>query len=150
MKTKSCGAATLLASLSILVILTLMVTSSLNISTVNSRIVGNIQSVKAMESAAIQAMESVLSQSSNFISTAPATTFTYTTRAGTVDTGTVAAPVCVYSAPATGYSAAWGLAPRENTWDVTATITGGNTGAVSTVHQGVQILQLAGVCCPNC
>ncbi len=145
MNTQSRGAATLLASLFILFILTLIVISSTNVSNVNFRIVGNLQSIKTMDAGTQQALESVISQSANFTSTTPTSSFTVGS-----DTGTVNSPICIYSQIASGSSAAWSMAPRDNTWQLTATITNATTGAASTITQGVQIRQLAGVCCPDC
>ncbi|MBF0339653.1 MAG: hypothetical protein HQL95_01655 [Magnetococcales bacterium] len=139
------GAATLLASLFIMIILTLLVLSSANISTVNFRIVANLQTSRTMDSGTQQAMESVLSQAANF----NASTATHAFTVGT-DTGSVAAPVCIHSHVAEGSSAAWSMAPRDNTWELTATIANAATGAATTMHQAVKIRQLSGVCCPDC
>ncbi|MBF0192446.1 MAG: hypothetical protein HQL99_15105 [Magnetococcales bacterium] len=145
MNTSSRGAVTMLASLFILIILTLMVVSSSNISTVNFRIVANLQSIKTMDAATQQALESVISQSAPFNGSATLYPFTVGS-----DSGSVTAPVCIHSQIASGSSATWNMAPRDNTWELTATITNTTTGAVSTMHQGVKIRQLAGVCCPDC
>lgn len=146
MNTKSSrGAVVLLASLVILVLLSMMVVSSVNVSTSNFRMVGNIQTAKGMDANTQEALEIAMSQSASYVYTGSATTFSVN-----ADTGTVSAPVCVFTQISSGNSAAWGFAPRENTWELTASITNGSTGAVSTIHQGVQILQLAGVCCPDC
>lgn len=145
MNARTCGAATLLASLIILIILTLMVVAGVNVSTVNMRIVGNVQTIKTMDSATQQALETAISQGANFSLTPTASTFVVGT-----DTGTVAAPVCIDSQIAAGTSAVWDMSPRDNTWHLRATITNATTGAASAINQGVQIRQLAGVCCPNC
>ncbi|MBF0126448.1 MAG: hypothetical protein HQM02_04470 [Magnetococcales bacterium] len=145
MNTGERGAATLLTSMIILIILTLLVVSSLNISTVNFRIVGNVQTVKTMDAASQQALEIFISQSGNFSVDQAATSFTEGT-----DTGTVAAPQCIHSQVASGSSAVWAMAPRDNTWELTATITNSATGAQSTIHQGIQVRQLVGACCPTC
>nr|CAX84059.1 uncharacterized protein [uncultured bacterium] len=146
MNSRSRGAATLLASLFILIILTLLVVSSANISTVNFRVVANLQTTRTMDAGTQQALETVISRAANFDSTT-ATTHPFTV--GT-DTGSVATPVCIHSQIASGSSAAWGMVPRDNTWELTATITNATTGAASTMHQAVKIRQLAGICCPDC
>lgn len=145
MTSDSRGAVTLLASLLIMMLLTMMVLSSLNVSTINFRVVGNLQASRALDATTQQALETVITNSSNFSSSGTATPFTYGS-----DSGTVAAPVCIYNQVSSGTSAVWGMSPKDNTWELTATITSASTGAVATIHQGVQIRQLAGVCCPNC
>ncbi|MBF0437719.1 MAG: hypothetical protein HQL93_01220 [Magnetococcales bacterium] len=144
MNTQSRGAATLLASLIILVLLTMIVVSSMNVSTVNFGIVGNLQTIKTMDSATQQALDTVMSQGAHFTASMP----TYTFRSNS-DIGTIAAPTCIDSQISSGNSASWTMAPRDNTWELTATITNTTTGAVSTIHQGTQIRQLAGVCYPE-
>ncbi|MBF0435558.1 MAG: hypothetical protein HQL77_09330 [Magnetococcales bacterium] len=145
MNTDSRGAITLLASLLIMMLLTMMVISSLNVSTVNFRVVGNLQASRSLDATTQQALETVLTKSSVFSSSGTTTTFT----SGS-DSGTVSAPACIYSRVSSGSSAVWGMSPRDNTWELTATITSSSTGAVATIHQGVQIRQLAGVCCTDC
>ncbi|MBF0294853.1 MAG: hypothetical protein HQL96_06660 [Magnetococcales bacterium] len=139
------GAATLLTSLVILIVLTLLVVTSLNVSTVQLRIIGNTQTVKNMDAASQRALEFFISSSANFSVDTPSQSFTEG-----ADTGTLAAPQCIHSQVATGSSAVWSMAPRDNVWELQATITNSATGAKSTIHQGIQVRQLVGSCCPTC
>lgn len=134
--------AVLFISLIFLVIMTLYAVSSINMSTVNLKIVGNMQAIKAMDADAQDAIEQTLSKINNFSLTPAATTVT-----GTIATVNVAAPQCIESRVATGYSAvAKDIIPEDNTWEVTATVSDNITGASSTIHQGVEIRMLAGNC----
>lgn len=132
----------LFLSLVMLVMMTLFAVSSVNLGTVNLRIVGNMQAMKTMDADAQDAIEQVISNMNNFGLSAAATTINTTN--GTVD---VSAPDCIDSRTATGYSAVVGsIIPEDNVWEVSAAITDSVTGAVSTVHQGVEIRMLAGNC----
>lgn len=134
--------ATLITALFFLVIMTLFAVSSINMSMTNFKIVGNMQAQKQLDAYARDAIQKSISSMSQFSLTPSATTVS--TPMGTVY---VQAPVCLDSRTATGYSAVvQNIIPEDNTWEVTATITDNVTGAVSTVHQGVQIRMLAGNC----
>ena len=133
--------ATLFVALIILVMMTLFAVSSINMSTVNLKIVGNMQAQKAIDASAQDAIEQTISDMTQFNTPATAT---ISTSMGNV---TVAAPDCIDSQVATGYSAVVGdIIPEDNTWEVTATITDSVTGAQTTLHQGVEIRMLAGNC----
>jgi len=59
----------------------------------------------------------------------------------------VAAPDCIDSQTAAGYSAVVeNIIPEDNTWEISATVTDNVTGATSTIHQGVEMRMLAGNC----
>ncbi len=153
MKNNELGAATLLLSLIILAAMTLLVISSSNISTVNYRIAGNMQAQKLVDSAAIQGLEEVLSQTSSF-STTTGSDRTINVGADITNpalpayTAAVTAPVCIGSRVMPGFSAAWGIAPEVNVWEMTSSVTDPATGAATTLHQGVKIQQLSGSCDP--
>jgi Tfp pilus assembly protein PilX len=132
----------LFLALIMLVMMTLFAVSSVNLGTVNLKIVGNMQAMKMMDADAQDAIEQVISDMNNFGLSTSATTIT--TPNGTVD---VTALDCIDSQTATGYSAVVGsIIPEDNVWEISATITDNVTGAVSTVHQGVEIRMLAGNC----
>lgn len=132
----------LFTSLVVLVMMTLFAVSSINLSTVNLRIVGNMQAMRAMDADAQAAIEQTISTMNNFNLTPAATTVT-----GALATVNVSAPECIDSQIATGYSAvSVGIIPEDNVWEVTATVTDNVTGATSTIHQGVEIRMLAGNC----
>lgn len=133
--------ATLIVSLIMLVVLTLFAVSAINLSSVNLRIVGNMQAQKMMELVAQDGIERVISSASYF-SLAP-TTQSYNISGYTVD---VSAPVCIHSVPATGYSATSGISPEDNDWELVASVSDPLTGAALNLHQGVRIRMLAGNC----
>jgi Tfp pilus assembly protein PilX len=138
--------ATLFVALIFLLIMTLFAITSINMSTVNLRIVGNMQAVKYMDSAAQEAIEQKISSSDSFASSVGATTVT-STISGTNFTVNVAAPDCIDSQVAAGYSAVVeNIIPEDNTWEISATVTDNVTGATSTIHQGVEMRMLAGNC----
>ena len=133
--------ATLIVALVMLVMMTMLAVSAITLSTVNLRIVGNMQAQKSVDAAAQDAIEQIMSNSSNFGIGATAT-FVSTI----MGDAAVSAPVCLSSKVATGYSAVVGLSPDDNTWEVVASITDNVTGATSVIHQGVEIRMLAGNC----
>ena len=143
MKTlRSQSGATLVTALIFLVIMTLFAVSSINMSTVNFRIVANMQAQKQIDAAVQDAIEQTISSMNQFTLT-PAVS-TISTSMGIVS---VSAPDCLDSEVATGYSAVVeSIIPEDNTWELTATLTDSITGAVSTIHQGVRIRMLAGNC----
>ncbi|MBI2994031.1 MAG: hypothetical protein HYY48_07640 [Gammaproteobacteria bacterium] len=134
--------ATLITALFFLMIMTLYAISSVNMNTINFRIVGNMQAQKVLDASVQDAIEQVLSGMTQFNLTPAASTAS--TAMGTVD---IDAPVCIDSQIATGYSAVQqDIIPEDNTWEVVARLTDSVTGAVSTIHQGVEIRMLAGNC----
>lgn len=137
--------ATLFVALIFLLIMTLFAVSSVNLSTVNFKIVGNMQAMKYMDAAAQDAIEQVLSDASNYSS--PAAQTITSTVAGVDYTVNVSQPQCIDSRTATGYSAVvQNIIPEDNTWQITATVTDNVTGATATVNQGIEIRMLAGNC----
>jgi hypothetical protein len=58
----------------------------------------------------------------------------------------VSARTCIYSAPASGYSAVSTIAPEDNLWEFSVTANDTFTKATSTMVQGAKIRQLAGSC----
>ncbi|MBF0444369.1 MAG: hypothetical protein HQL68_02175 [Magnetococcales bacterium] len=138
------GAVTLLVSLMMLLIMTMLVLSAINVNTINFRIAGNMQAQKMVESAAQQGLEDVMSQSSSFSNS--------TTADRTITVGDYSANVlasqCIGNQVMSGFSAVWGLSPEENVWEVVAEVSDPLTGANITIHQGVKIQQLANSCIP--
>lgn len=138
--------ATLITALFFLMIMTLFAVSSINMSTVNFRIIANMQAQKQMDAAVQDAIEQTMSSMNQFNLTPAATAISvemglYT---AVVD---VDPPDCIDSQVATGYSAVVeNIIPEDNTWEVIASLTDAVTGAVSTIHQGVEIRMLAGNC----
>ena len=133
--------ATLFVSLIILLMMTLFAISSINLSTINLKVVGNMQATKLLDAEAQVALEQVISESSNFL------TPTSTTVVTTYGTVTVSTPVCLDSQTATGYSAVnTAIIPDDNTWEIISSVTDDLTGATSTIHTGVKMRMLAGNC----
>ena len=133
--------AALLVAMFMLVMMTMLAVSSINLSTVNLKIVGNMQWQKEMDAAAQDAIEQVMSDYTLF--TSPAAT-TIATAYGNVHVDQV---VCISTAEAPGYTAVTtGTVPNDNVWEVKTSITDPLTGATTTMHQGVSIRMLAGNC----
>ena len=132
----------MIVALVMLVLLTMLAVSAINLSTTNLKIVGNMQAQKYMDAAAQEAIEKAMSSSGTF--TSPAQT-TVTTTMGNV---TVSQAVCLGGQVAKGYSAVvTNIIPQDNTWEIIATTDPDPlTGATSTIHQGVQMRMLAGNC----
>jgi Tfp pilus assembly protein PilX len=132
----------LFLALIFLVMMTLFAVSSINMSTVNLRIVGNMQAVKSLDADAQTAIEEVISSMNSFGAVPAGATIT-----GEIGTVNVAPPVCIDSQVASGYSAVvTNIIPEDNVWEVTATVDDDLTGATSSIHQGVEIRMLAGNC----
>ncbi|MGY8815360.1 MAG: pilus assembly PilX family protein [Gammaproteobacteria bacterium] len=138
--------ATLFVALIFLLIMTLFAISSINMSSVNLLIIGNMQAIKVMDAAAQDAIETKMNDSDNF-GIAIAASTVGSTVSGTSFTVNVDAPECIDSQTAGGYSAvAESIIPEDNTWELTATVTDTITGATSTIHQGIEMRMLAGNC----
>ena len=114
----------------------------MKMSRVNFKIVANMQAQKQIDAAVQDAIEQTISTMNQFNLT-PALS-TVSTTMGIVD---VSPPDCLDSQVATGYSAVVeSIIPEDNTWELSATLEDSITGAVSTIHQGVEIRMLAGNC----
>ena len=143
--------ATLLVVLVMLVMITLFVLSMIRLSNTNLRVVGNMQAQRALASSAIQSIETNLS-SITFFSDAINSTGIWPTGTTTITstingyTITTTRPTCIYSLPATGYSAISQISPEDTDWEFQASSTDPLTGATTTVVQGVKIRLPAGNC----
>lgn len=142
--------ATLLVSLVMLVVLTLFAVTAINLSNTNLRIVGNMQMQAEATAAAQLAIETVISNS-DFIITPPVPQTVDINHDGATDyTVTFSpAPACQYYKPVAKGDAGvpnkcFGSAGAAycywTTWDVSAVVSDPNTGASTTIHQGVQML----------
>lgn len=125
--------AVLLVSLVMLMVITLFVVSSANMSSTDLRIVGNLQRKMVINQSVQQAIEDVLSNVSNF-NTPVAQTITVNGTAVAVS-----APACLGTATAAGYTAVNNITLYDTNWSVSATATDLLTGATSTINQGVRI-----------
>ena len=132
--------AVLLVSLVILMIITLFVISSANMSSSDLRTVGNFQSKFGISQNVRQAIEDVLSNVNNFTAPAAQSVMVNGIR---VD---VSAAACLGTSPARGYTAVNNITLYDTNWAVTATSTDAITGATVTMTQGVRILLPASFC----
>ncbi len=133
--------AVLVVSLIMLVVMTMLAVSSINTSTVNLRIVDNMQSQQVTEAAVNDVLEQVMSNIDYFDTST--TTPSFTVNGMTVN---VTQRTCIDTAPAPGYSAKSPMVPEETRWDFQASVTDATTGAQTVVHQGVKIKLPAGGC----
>jgi Tfp pilus assembly protein PilX len=136
--------ATLLVVLIMLVVLTLFAVQAINLSTINARVVGNMQQRVVAESVAQTAIETTLNSINNFGYTGRSASVSVTAPTGL--TVTVGNRVCINAQAASGYSAAVALVPEDTFWDVPVSVTDSITGSATTMHQGVKIRMLAGNC----
>ena len=125
--------AVLLLSLIILMLVTMFVLSSINTSSADLRIVGNMQSKLGIEQNAQQAIEQVLSNIANF--QAPAAQ-NITVNGQTVS---VSAPTCLGYVQASGYSAVSNITVYDTSWQLVAAATDAVNGATASLTQGVRI-----------
>lgn len=133
---------TLLIVLIMLVVLTLFGITAINLSTSNLQVVSNMQQRKSNEAVANQAIETILSSINYFNN--PTTAVTYTAPTGV--TVTSANRVCLFAAPATGYSAVQPIVPEDTHWEVKVTVVDSVTGARTVATQGVKIRMVSGYC----
>ena len=150
---------TLLVVLVMLVVLTLLGVAGMRMSTSSLQIVGNMQARKFAENVALQALEDVMNSIAPFNSPAGPVTLrsggtTVTANAGVAVSlpspagiqVTVSSRTCLFSAPASGYSAVSAIAPEDNLWEFSVTVNDSFTGATATMGQGTKIRQLFGSC----
>ena len=133
---------TLLVVLVMLVVITLLGIASIRISGSNLLVVGNMQSRKLVENYGLQAIEQVMNSIAPF--NAPTSAVAVTVPAGLAVS--VSNRTCTFSAPAPGTSAVSTIAPEDNNWEFSVTVTDSFTGARTSMVQGVKIRQLAGAC----
>lgn len=123
----------LLASLVVLMLITLLVVSSANLASADLRIVGNFQSKMIINQDAQQAIEEVLSSVTNFNTPVARTIAVNGSQVA------VSAPACIGTTIATGYTAVNNITLYDTDWSVTATATDLISGATATLNQGVRI-----------
>ena len=146
---------TLLVVLVMLVVLTLLGIAGVRMSSSSLQVVGNMQARKFVENWGLQGNEFVMNSINPFNNPAQAITSS-TSASGTdwfkiygVPSGisiTVTSRTCLFSAPASGYSAVSTIAPEDNLWEYGVTASDGFTGATTTMVQGTRIRQLFGAC----
>jgi Tfp pilus assembly protein PilX len=147
---------TLIVVLVMLVVLTLLAVAGMRMSL---QIVGNMQARRFFDNVAQQAIEDVMNSIAPFNVKDGAVTLrsggaTVSAPAGTAVSlpspagvqVTVSARTCLFSAPASGYSAVQPIVPEDNLWEFTVTVTDSFTQARTTMVQGSKIRQLALSC----
>lgn len=170
---------TLLLALVMLVLLTLMAISAINSTTSSIQIVGNAQFREEANAAAQQAIEKVISKNFTLNPTAAATAASGTVAFGAASYNvTVAVPTCTSSVPMTNIELDRNVAADKpcfsgtgsgqviflpngtvtstdpswcvkQKWDIVATVSDANTGANTTLHQGVFSKVPTGAGCPT-
>ena len=169
---------TLLLALVMLVLLTLMAISAINSTTSSIQVVGNAQFREEANAAAQQAIEKVISKNFTLNPTAASTAASGTVAFGAASYNvTVAVPKCISSVPmtnaelnrnvaadkycfkgtgsgqvifladgtVTSTDPSWCLKQK---WDIRATVDDANTGAKTTLHQGVFMKVKTTTVCP--
>jgi len=142
---------TLFIALIFLLVMTLFAVSSVNMSTGNLRIVGNMQAIKQMEAIAQDAIEQMLSDSSRY-GNAPNgddidVSFMTAAEDEEIITVVIEDPICIDKVTASGYSAIQaGIIPEDTTWEIVARVTDPVSGAKVDVHQGFEMRMLANNC----
>jgi Tfp pilus assembly protein PilX len=168
--------ATLLVSMIFLVVLTLMVVSAVKVTNVNTKLVGNMQTEKEANAAAMQEIEKTISTDFTAMPVASTTTvdINKSGQTGSSYTVAVAAPVCTGIKPiklseldasqasdqpcyVSGASQNTGIAGgsgggnslcSNSNWDVNATATPGAGGVPSApTHQGIAVRVTVGAAC---
>lgn len=134
--------ASLLISLIMLVVLTLIGVTSMNLNTTSLKIVGNMQAQKALDNAAQEANATLLGSFSNFAVPVP------TPAAMTINgySVTPSKPICKKSLLAFGYQFDDPLAPEDTNWELQASASDSLTGATAIIHNGARIRLPAGNC----
>lgn len=140
MSQKSQIGAVLVVSLLMLLVMSLLAVSAINLSNTNLLIVNNMQAQQRAETLAQAAIEQVISSSAAFDDPSA-----QTVQVDGQDVAVTAAR-CIDSKTAGGYSAAWDLAPEDTAWELTATVEDSATGAIGTLTQGVKIRMVSGSC----
>ena len=133
----------LFISLILLVAMTMIAVASARVSTTQLGVVGNVQSVQRVESAAQLGVEEVVGRIDAF------TNPTQSITVGNLPAGinvAVSDRRCLSSTPAAGFSAVMQLVPEDTLWAVDVQATDDFTGAASTMSQGVRVRMLAGSC----
>ena len=143
--------ATLLVVLVMLVMITLFVMSMIRLSSTNLKVVGNMQAQRALESAAQQAIEEKIGAIA-FFNDAAGNTGQWAGNAAAITstvngyTVTISRPSCIFSLPATGYSATSNISPEDTNWEIVTSSTDPVTSAHTRIVQGVKIRLPAGNC----
>lgn len=143
--TRQAGA-TLIVALLMLSIIAVLGVNAINQSTVDLRIVSNMQGRLDAAAAVQDAVEQVIGNKDSFLIPAAQTIRIDRTGYGDYLDVAVAAPVCREATSSEGYSATTGSPTEDTVWEVTATVTDPMNGARAEVHQGVAVVLKRGSC----
>ena len=150
---------TLIVVLIMLVVLTLLAVSGMRMGTSSLQIVGNMQARRFVDYIAQEAMEDVMNSIAPF--NAPTGAVTLRTGGTTLSANTntwtslttpsgidvrISTRTCLFSAPASGYSAVSTIAPEDNLWQFTVDVRDTFTKSATSMMQGAKIRQLFGAC----
>ena len=133
----------LFVSLILLVAMTMIAVASARISSTQLNLVGNVQALQRVESAAQLGVEEVVSRIDAFSD--PTQTISVANLPAGISV-TVSNRQCLNSTPASGFSAVMQMAPEDTLWTLDVEATDSFTGATATVSQGVRVRMLAGSC----
>jgi Tfp pilus assembly protein PilX len=138
---------TMFFTMMLLLVLVVFAAGAATMLSSNLRITSNLGSQAAVEGAAQQALETVISNLGNFI-TPPAVPTTLNISNGTASkfAVTVQGPRCIAELPASGYSLTYGLTPKITQWEMQANARDTTLGGTAEIHQGVSIMLPAGSC----
>jgi Tfp pilus assembly protein PilX len=125
--------AVLVICLVFLALITLFVVCTVNMSTADLRVVGNVQNRMTMVQNAQQAIEQLISSIATFDAPAAQNVNVNGTPVA------VATPVCLGTSPAPGYTAVANVTLYDTRWSITATASDPSSGATATLNQGVRI-----------
>lgn len=153
---------TLLISLIMLMVLTLFAVAMIRLSNTNVVVVGNMQTQRALESVAQQAIETDMNSASFYndqinetgcwaggvANNTVGTANCFPTADMNGYTVTLEKPKCVYTQKAAGYSAISNVAPDDDFFEVSATATDpiDPNNSTATVMQGVRVILPTGNC----
>jgi hypothetical protein len=162
---------TLVVVMIMLVVLTLLAVAGMRMSSSSLQIVGNMQARKFVENVASQTIEDVMNSIAPFNNpTADVIVRTGGVTVAVPHTPVVLPPgiqpgpvykalpspaglkvavyqrVCLFSAPASGYSAVQPIVPEDNLWEFKVVVLDDFTQANTTMVQGAKIRQLAFSC----
>lgn len=142
---------TLLVVIIMLVMITLFVISMIKLSNTNLKVVGNMQTQRALEASTQQAIEGKIS-SITFFNDVIAGTGDWSGNAASVNQTVngysiaIIKPTCIASQVASGYSATSSISPEDTYWEIPATANDSMTGTQISVAQGVKMRLPAGNC----
>ena len=148
----------LIISLAMMIAITVLVVSMINISSNQFVVIGNYQIQKEAENAARQGLEQFINSQtgfSNVIDSANGSVPYFGVPTGNIYTSSttingylvqITVPYCYGALTAPGYSAISSIAPEDTHWVITSVATNTTTGAKVTIQEGIKIRLASGNC----